>query len=79
MINRCKETQPLINAVTELFEGDALMSAKEVDDYLAKLDKQSAEFAELAVKKPFLGVPFTLKDSLMIKGKYYSLWNKIIF
>ncbi|CAD5215461.1 unnamed protein product [Bursaphelenchus xylophilus] len=69
MIHRCKEVNPQINAIVELFEEDALRTAREIDDYLAVLDKNTAEFAELEVKKPLLGVPFTIKNSFAVKGK----------
>uniref|UniRef100_A0A914EJ03 Amidase domain-containing protein n=1 Tax=Acrobeloides nanus TaxID=290746 RepID=A0A914EJ03_9BILA len=41
--------------------------AKHVDDYLYRLNYVSDEYKNLAINKPLLGVPFTIKDSIFVK------------
>uniref|UniRef100_A0A1I7RQ96 Amidase domain-containing protein n=2 Tax=Bursaphelenchus xylophilus TaxID=6326 RepID=A0A1I7RQ96_BURXY len=69
MIARCNEVNPKTNAIVELYEEDAVRRAEEIDQYIARFDKSSSAFAELKAKKPFLGVPFTIKNSYAVKGK----------
>lgn len=65
-INRIKEINPLLNCVVaDRFE-DALKEAQEADN-LIKSDTMPEIL--LAENKPLLGVPFTTKDSIAIKGK----------
>lgn len=64
-INRIKEVNPIINAVVCLRFDAALEEAKQVDQ-LIKNGK--ANFAE----KPFLGVPFTAKESTACSGMPYT-------
>lgn len=62
MIDRIKQVNPYLNAITaDRFE-EALKEAREIDRQLA-----SGASDEL-MKKPFLGVPFTTKESQAIKG-----------
>ncbi|CAD5216123.1 unnamed protein product [Bursaphelenchus xylophilus] len=69
LIQRIKDTHNHINSAYDIFEADALKEAKEVDEYLANLDKNSDEFTQLNVTKPLLGVPFSVKGSFTVKGK----------
>uniref|UniRef100_A0A915MCQ6 Amidase domain-containing protein n=1 Tax=Meloidogyne javanica TaxID=6303 RepID=A0A915MCQ6_MELJA len=67
-ISRVRRVQPLINAiVAECFE-KALEEAKNVDNYLANLDEQSEEYKNLEQSKPLLGVPFSNKNNMDVKG-----------
>lgn len=55
--------------IADRFE-DALKEAQEADN-LIKSDTMPEGL--LAKNKPFLGVPFTTKDSIAIKGKWKEL------
>ncbi|XP_053611013.1 fatty-acid amide hydrolase 2-A-like [Plodia interpunctella] len=67
-IERIKLVNPILNAVTdERFEA-ALTDAREVDRQIAEgLSKEDFD------KKPFLGVPFTAKESTAVEGMINSL------
>ncbi|XP_068155862.1 fatty-acid amide hydrolase 2 [Drosophila tropicalis] len=58
-----------LNAVVDGPFSEALEQAKVIDDKLAK-----GEYSEADLKaKPFLGVPFTTKDSTAVAGKLHTL------
>ncbi|XP_063244064.1 fatty-acid amide hydrolase 2-A isoform X2 [Bacillus rossius redtenbacheri] len=64
-ISRIKEINPILNCVVdERFEA-ALEEAKEVDKLIQSGTKTSAEIEK---ETPFLGVPFSTKDCLQVKG-----------
>ncbi|KAL0275363.1 UNVERIFIED_CONTAM: hypothetical protein PYX00_003227 [Menopon gallinae] len=64
-INRIKAVNPVLNCVVdERFEA-ALEEAKEADKLIASGTKSRDE---LEKEMPFLGVPFTTKDCISIKG-----------
>uniref|UniRef100_A0A7E4ULY4 Amidase domain-containing protein n=1 Tax=Panagrellus redivivus TaxID=6233 RepID=A0A7E4ULY4_PANRE len=67
-IDRMNEVDGVINAVVEDNFDNAIAKAREVDAYISGLDKTSDEFKNLTTTKPFLGVPFTTKDSVQIIG-----------
>lgn len=67
--NRIQEVNPIINAVIDECFNSAIEEAKEVDRNLA--DNKYSN-SELIVNKPFLGVPFTTKESTACKGKYLN-------
>ncbi|KAI1700481.1 amidase domain-containing protein [Ditylenchus destructor] len=67
-IERIGRVNGIINAVVQDNYSAARVCAQEIDDYLHGLDKTSEEFANLAKTKPLLGVPFTAKDNILIKG-----------
>ncbi|XP_047521833.1 fatty-acid amide hydrolase 2-like isoform X3 [Pieris napi] len=72
LIERIKQVNPILNAVvTERYE-DALNEAREVDRQV------SAGLSEQMAKKPFLGVPFTMKESQAWKGMPLTLglWSR---
>ncbi|XP_063386841.1 fatty-acid amide hydrolase 2-like [Cydia fagiglandana] len=73
VIERIKEVNPIINAITEDRFGAALAEAREVDNLIA-----AGLSEEEAAKKPFLGVPFTAKESQAMKGFRYTLglWSR---
>lgn len=65
-INRVKEVNPMINAcVDERFE-QALADARDVDDMI-KTGNMSKQ--QLATEMPLLGVPFSCKEMIGVKGK----------
>nr|XP_033337006.1 fatty-acid amide hydrolase 2-like [Megalopta genalis] len=68
-IERAKEVNGLINAVVEDRFSDALEEAKEVD----KLLEKSQNVDEIKKEKPFLGVPFTTKESNEAKGMLHTM------
>jgi fatty acid amide hydrolase 2 len=66
-IDRIREVNSLINSVVdERFEA-ALQEARDADVFLAST-RLTAE--ELKHQKPFLGVPFTTKDSIAVEGLF---------
>ncbi|CAH2043206.1 unnamed protein product, partial [Iphiclides podalirius] len=72
VINRIKEVNPILKAVvTDRYEA-ALEEAREVDRLVA------SGLSDEDAKKPFLGVPFTTKESQEIKGFYNTLglWSR---
>lgn len=58
-----------LNAVVDGPFDEALEEAKRIDERIAKKQITGAEFAA----KPFLGVPFTTKDSTCVAGKLHTL------
>lgn len=64
-IDRIKEVNPLLNCVVDERFKAALIDAEEADSLIA-----SSKFTEeeLEREKPFLGVPITTKDCIMVKG-----------
>ncbi|KAI1710244.1 amidase domain-containing protein [Ditylenchus destructor] len=67
-IERIGRVNGIINAVVQDNYSAARVCAQEVDHYLDGLDKTSEEYANLVKTKPLLGVPFTAKDNILIKG-----------
>ncbi|XP_075145388.1 fatty-acid amide hydrolase 2 [Haematobia irritans] len=69
-IERIKSTGiPQLNAVVDGPFEEALKEAEEIDRKLANGEFSEAELQQ----KPFLGVPFTTKDSTAVKGKLHTL------
>lgn len=64
-IERIQEVNPLLNCVVDERFTEALKEAEEADKLVAS-GTMTAE--ELAVKKPFLGVPISTKDCIKVKG-----------
>lgn len=71
-VERIKQVNPLINAVVEDRFETALQEAKQVDLDVAAAHQQGT-LLELALQKPLLGVPLTVKESCCVKG-YLSVW-----
>ncbi|KAI1704897.1 amidase domain-containing protein [Ditylenchus destructor] len=67
-ISRINDVNPAINAIVHGNFEKALEEAQEVDNFLNTADKSSDEYLSLARKKPLLGIPFTVKDNLKVKG-----------
>lgn len=68
-INRIIETNPVINAIIDGPFMEALDEASKIDERIAKGLISEEEFSE----KPFLGVPFTTKDSTAVGNKLQTL------
>lgn len=68
-IDRLNEVNPLVNAVLDGPFIDALEEARRIDE---RLQQGTIDEAELAAK-PFLGVPFTTKDSTAVKDRLHTL------
>ncbi|CAH2229051.1 jg17293 [Pararge aegeria aegeria] len=68
-IQRIKETNPVTNYFIDNRFELALKEAKDADD-LIKSGSLSIEYLEK--EKPFLGVPFTTKDSIGVKGLHMT-------
>lgn len=64
-IIRCKEIDPYLNAIVENCFEDALKEAHTIDEMILKKVKTVEEMEK---ETPFLGVPFTVKGSLGVKG-----------
>ncbi|XP_068081794.1 fatty-acid amide hydrolase 2 [Anabrus simplex] len=64
-ISRIKEVNPVLNCVVDERFEEALKEAKQVDE-LIRSNIKTVE--EIARDTPFLGVPFTTKDSIKVKG-----------
>ncbi|KAL3099689.1 hypothetical protein niasHS_003144 [Heterodera schachtii] len=67
-IARLCRVQPLINAIVMDNYEAAKEEAEAVDLYIASMDDDSEEFQTLATTKPLLGVPFTFKNNMDVKG-----------
>ncbi|KAK8762640.1 hypothetical protein V5799_026093 [Amblyomma americanum] len=64
-IKRIQEVQPFINAVVEERFEEALREAEAADLLVAS---GTASMKQLSQEKPLLGVPFSVKDSIALKG-----------
>ena len=65
-IERIEEVNPILNCVVAERYSEARKEAQAIDDLI-----KSGTIPEetLAKEKPFLGVPFTTKDYIAVKGK----------
>ncbi|GBN11415.1 Fatty-acid amide hydrolase 2, partial [Araneus ventricosus] len=64
-VERSKAVHPCINAVVDERYEDALKDAKTVDAFLANTTKSEEEIRR---ETPLLGVPFTCKEAIGVKG-----------
>ncbi|KAH8025251.1 hypothetical protein HPB51_005602 [Rhipicephalus microplus] len=64
-IRRIREVQAIINAVVEERFEEALKDAAEVDKLVASGSMSASQMIE---EKPLLGLPFTSKNSIAIRG-----------
>lgn len=65
-VERARQMNRHLNCIVEDRFDLALKEAKETDDFLAN---STLSYDELKSQKPFLGVPFTSKESTASKGK----------
>nr|CAD7395460.1 unnamed protein product [Timema cristinae] len=68
-IARIKEVNPILNCVVDERFEEALKDAREVDSLLEKGTKTEKE---LERDTPYLGVPFTTKDCIAVKGMCHT-------
>lgn len=68
-IKRMHEVNKVLNAIVDGPFEDALEEARRIDERIAVGQVSEDEFSE----KPFLGVPFTTKDSTSVAGKLHTL------
>ncbi|CAB0012854.1 unnamed protein product [Nesidiocoris tenuis] len=66
---RCRQINSILNAIVDERFDDAIQDAKKVDEFLATTDMSESE---LAASKPFLGVPFTSKESTEAEGMSFT-------
>lgn len=71
-IDRCKEVNGLINAVVVDRYEEAIKEAQDVD----KLLRSKPDLDNLEKMKPFLGVPFTTKESNEAEGKFDAVFYR---
>ncbi|KAH6934941.1 hypothetical protein HPB50_002307 [Hyalomma asiaticum] len=64
-IRRIREVQPVINAVVEERFEEALKEAEEVDRLVSS---GTMNKSKMITEKPLLGLPFTVKNSIAVKG-----------
>lgn len=69
-IQRCKEVNPILNAIVESRFEAAISEARKVDEFLAWTTKTEGE---LECEMPLLGVPITVKESIAVQGKFEFL------
>ena len=70
-IKRIKSVNGTLNAVVDERFDEALKDAKNVDIKI-KEAKKNKTLEDIFKNKPFLGVPFTVKDCIAAKGLSYS-------
>ncbi|KAL1491976.1 hypothetical protein ABEB36_012486 [Hypothenemus hampei] len=68
-IDRIKEVNPILNSLVDQRFEDALKEAREIDKDIATGHISDVDFLE----KPFLGVPFTTKESTAATGLSWTL------
>ncbi|XP_011143305.1 fatty-acid amide hydrolase 2 [Harpegnathos saltator] len=68
-IKRCQEVNSLINAIVEERYSDAIEEAIAVDAMIEK----GIDIEMIKMKQPFLGIPFTTKESNQAKGMIHSM------
>lgn len=64
-IERCKEVNPIINAVVEPRYDIALTEARNIDQMVSSKSHTKDELERLY---PLLGVPITVKESIAVAG-----------
>lgn len=72
-VKRCKEVNPLINAIVEDRFEAAVQEAREIDDFLKST---TMDETRIASEKPLLGLPVTIKESIAVQGMSYSVGMK---
>lgn len=65
-VRRCREVNPVVNAIVEDRFEAAIREAREVDSMLRSGAKSDEV---LARDTPLLGIPVTVKESIAVRGK----------
>lgn len=68
-INRTRLVQAYLNAIIDERYDQAILEAKAIDEFLRTTELTEDE---LAKQKPFLGLPFTAKDSIQVAGMKWT-------
>lgn len=68
-INRARIVQVYLNAIIDERYDEAVQEAKAIDEFLKTT---TLTIEELEQQKPFLGLPFTTKDSIQVAGMKWS-------
>ncbi|XP_014477809.1 PREDICTED: fatty-acid amide hydrolase 2 isoform X2 [Dinoponera quadriceps] len=63
-VERCKEVNPVLNAIVENRYEAALREAREIDEFLKST---TTDEAKISREKPLLGVPVTIKESIAVQ------------
>ncbi|XP_050082963.1 fatty-acid amide hydrolase 2-B isoform X1 [Anopheles aquasalis] len=74
-VNRCRQVNPLLNAIVEDRFEEALEDARSVDRQLAEGLLGTPE--QLARDKPLLGLPVSIKESLAVEGMSNTAGRKL--
>lgn len=72
-VARCRNVNPYINAIVDDRFPEAIIEARTVDQALSTTEKT---VQQLEVDTPFLGVPFTAKESCSMAGLSFSLGSR---
>ncbi|XP_050464305.1 fatty-acid amide hydrolase 2-A [Cataglyphis hispanica] len=72
-VKRCKEVNPLINAIVEDRFEAAIREARDIDNFLKST---TMDEAKIASEKPLLGLPVTIKESIAVQGMSHSVGVK---
>ncbi|XP_065214192.1 fatty-acid amide hydrolase 2-B-like isoform X2 [Planococcus citri] len=70
-VERCKEVNPIVNAIVEERYEDALADAEKADKFLATTRLHVSQ-SQLQREKPLLGIPITIKECCSMKGMIFS-------
>lgn len=68
-INRARLVQAYLNAIIDERYDEAIKDAQAIDEFLRTTDLTEEELEQ---QKPFLGLPFTTKDSIQVTGMKWS-------
>ncbi|KAB7494953.1 Fatty-acid amide hydrolase 2-A [Armadillidium nasatum] len=68
-VTRCSDVNPLLNSIVQENFQDALQTAKEIDERINEgyMNKTLTK-EKLREEEPFLGVPFTVKETVSVQG-----------
>ncbi len=70
-VNRCRQVNPLLNAIIDERFKKAVEDARKVDEFLRN---DEMNVSELEKQKPLLGVPVTIKESCKVKGTFAEIF-----
>lgn len=77
-IERIKQVNSCLNAVVQDRFEDALKDAEHADSLIAKAD-DDVKLLLLFQRYPLLGIPFTVKESCGLKGRYLIFYKILVF